>query len=237
MADTDQKDKKKRAIKGTKIVEKEVIERNENQQFNFYIIRDMWKRFNPEPLAGLYKQLGISEPAYNKVIYESRYEDFNKERCQIKNEGLKAYLLGKKVIDIGIKLDDWKKHMEKTSKKENKKEGVEDKNKSTQTRYDDLAKILNDMYKNTYLPEIMKPKNNIERLCYFCKYGRECNEQDLELRVLEDAFNKVDLVSLYKCKDQRLLENILSISKEKLRDIETVYRCLELIDRIKMSDE
>ena len=105
------------------------------------------------------------------------------------------------------------------------------------TGQEKLSEILNNMYKSMYLPEIMKPKNNIERLCYFCKYGKECNEQDFELRVLEEALNKVELASLYRCKDKRLLDSILSMSREKLRDIETVYRCLELLGRIDMENE
>lgn len=234
MADTDQKDKKKRAIDGTKIVKREVLERNENQRFNFYIIREMWKKFNTEPLDGLYKQLGISETTYNKVVYADGYIDFNKgskkENCSIKTNSLMDYILGEKIIKIGITPDEWKEHMDKTSKERSK-------NKATQIKYDALSKIMNDMYKSMYLPEIMKPQNDIERLCYFCRYGKECNEQDFELRVLEEALNQVELASLYKCKDKRLLGSILSKSKEKLRDIETVYRCLELLERIDTENE
>lgn len=235
MADgADQKDKKTRGTKGTKIVESEILERKENQKFNFYIIREMWKRFNPEPLEKLYKQLGISDTTYNKAIYTDGYIDFTKgskkENCSIKGNSLMEYILGKKIIKIGITPDEWKEHMDKTSNERSK-------NESTQTKYEKLSEILNNMYKSMYLPEIMKPKNNIERLCYFCKYGKECNEQDFELRVLEEALNKVELASLYRCKDKRLLDSILSMSREKLRDIETVYRCLELLGRIDMENE
>lgn len=223
-----------RGTKGTKIVESKELERNENQQFNFYIIREMWKRFNPEPLNGLYKQLGISDGTYSNVININSYVDFTKgskkENCSIKSNGLMGYLSGKEIIKIGITPDEWKEHMDKTSNERSE-------NKNTPIKYDALSKILNDMYKSMYLPEIMKPKNNIERLCYFCKYGRECNEQDFELRVLEDALNKVELASLYKCKDKRLLDSILSMSREKLKDIETVYRCLELLERIDTENE
>lgn len=243
MADgADQKDKKTRGTKGTKIVEREELEKKENQKFNFYIIREMWKRFNTEPLNGLYKQLGISETTYNKVIYSDGYIDFNKgskkENCSIKSNGLMEYLSGKKIIKIGFTPDKWKEYMDKVSKEiADKNKGEIDKDKVTQEKDKKLPEILNDMYKNMYLPEIMKPKNNIERLCYFCRYGKECNEQDFELRVLEEALNQVELASLYKCKDKRLLESILSKSKEKLRDIETVYRCLELLERIDMENE
>lgn len=244
MADgADQKDKKTRGTKGTKIVEREELEKKENQKFNFYIIREMWKRFNTEPLNGLYKQLGISETTYNKVIYSDGYIDFNKgskkENSSIKSNGLMEYLSGKKIIKIGITPDEWKDHMDKVSKEiADKNKGEIDKDKVTQIKYKKLSDILDNIYKGViYLPETMKLKDGFGQLCYFCRYGKECNEQDFELRVLEEALNKVELASLYKCKDKRLLGSILSKSKEKLRDIETVYRCLELLERIDMENE
>lgn len=236
-------EKKKREIDGTKILESREIEKRENQRFNFYIIREMWKRFNTEPKEELFRQMGISESAFNRALYEEGYIDFNKEsrkeRCSIKNNGLRDYLLGRKIIKIGITMDDWRDHMDKSSKENaDKKNDTADKNKAKQIKFEKLSGILDDVYMVIiYLPEIMKPKDDIGRLYYFCKYGRECDEQDLELKVLKDVLNGVTLASIYKCKDKRLLESILSMSKERLRDIETVDRCLELLERMNINVE
>lgn len=221
MADTDQKDSK---YGRRQKVKKETLKKKEIQQINFKIIRDLWRKFGARPIEELYDITDVSKDVYYQVT--SGNEDANykngKRTLKIKDLELQKYFYGEQLIDIGISEKEWGDFV--TGYKAEGKENEDSINKK-------IAKQIQELKIRYKLPMVMRPRDSFEHLLFLCKYGRECPEGDLKLLLLYDIFNDLSEREICECKDEKLLESILEISKGKLRDIETVYRCIELIKR------
>ena len=181
-----------------------------NRQINYNIIKTVWMFYNPKKnrdgitLEIIYDNTIGNRSGFDKVVAGKSYSGSIEENV-VKRFGLPLdIMLGNEILEVpGISKEDLvSAYSDSVSSKQISRDDIEG-------QIIEKAREVNSKLEANGID----PKNNFNKLCYFCKYTKPLPEKDVRLIGLQEALLSVTPNDWENCDNQALMNSV----KELLR--------------------